>query len=113
MNPIAELLGWSDERHQYHVFQTFNWWCELNTRTQKEHQAMICNQQLWNWYQNKFSKLELIFYDQVGSHQLNKRQMHELHRDATIQIANYYPPNRILTKIVKQGLEDVVNIINN
>jgi hypothetical protein len=109
MKAISEILGWSSEKHQQHVLNTFFLWCDLNTTSDKEMQAMICNQRMWKWYNAKFSKLELIFYDQIGGQRLNKAALFECYNQATIQVRNYYPPCSILTKIKKQGLPNINN----
>lgn len=112
MNPIPEILGWSKEHYQNHLFDIYFLWCDLNTNNKKEMQAMICNQKLWSWFVGKHQKLELIFFDQLGSQQLSKAEIFELFTSATIQIRNYYPPRNILVK-VKHGLPNVINFINN
>jgi hypothetical protein len=113
MNIIAQILNRTDEKHQQETFNTFLLWCELNTTTRKELQAAVCNQSLLNWFHRKHEKLELIFYDQVGSNELQINELIQMHAAATIQIRNYYPPRNILNRIIKNGLQDAVNFINN
>jgi hypothetical protein len=101
---IAELLGMSEDKYQLHVFTIYTFWCDLNSQNQKELQKLVSNNKLYKWFLGKHQSLELIFYDQIGGQQLTVRQKIEMHAAATKQIANYYPPKNIISKIKKQSL---------
>ena len=80
MNVIADILRQKPEQYSIEIFKIFSMWCELNSMSRKEHQAMVCNQKLYNWFLTKVKSLELVFFDQIGHNhnQLTIKEKYEI-----------------------------------
>lgn len=112
MNIIADILKMKPKKYGLMVFDFYVFWCELNSNNSKQMQSMLSNQALYNWFINQFERLELEFYDKVGSANMPLHKISKIYLETTQVIGERFPPKSLLKKVIKNGLQNAKSTTN-
>lgn len=90
MKTIIHLLKTTNERYNDIRFQSYITWCEAYGKAPARMQALLSNQQTYNWFSNEYRKLELLFLEKVNpAHRTG--EIRTFYADITNKILMLYP----------------------